>query len=122
SRGHGAARQTSRARCERTEWVSARRRLGPSVAFVAVSSDSSVEGFAKRRLKTVRAESVRVVACLTRARRKHCLAEGAMRIAANVLVGLGLLAVVNGTVSYFLRYNFITQERYGPSLVPLYIL
>jgi len=34
---------------------------------------------------------------------------------------LALLAMANGLVVFYFRYNFVTQERYGPSLTPIYI-
>ena len=34
----------------------------------------------------------------------------------------GLLVVANGVVAFCLRYNFMTQEQYGVSLEPVYIM
>lgn len=34
---------------------------------------------------------------------------------------LALVVILNGAVGYFFRYNFVTLQRYGPSLVPIYI-
>jgi hypothetical protein len=45
-----------------------------------------------------------------------------MRNVAYVLFAIGALVLVNGAVSFYFRYNFITQERYGPTLVPIYII
>jgi hypothetical protein len=45
-----------------------------------------------------------------------------MKRAAHVLFGVGLLVLANGAGSFFLRYNFITRRRYGPSLEPVYII
>ena len=33
-----------------------------------------------------------------------------------------LITLANGAVALIFRYNFITQERYGPSLTPIYII
>ena len=33
-----------------------------------------------------------------------------------------LVTLANGAIAFFFRYNFITQERYGPSLTPIYII
>lgn len=45
-----------------------------------------------------------------------------MRLLANVLMVLTLVTLANGAIAFFYRYNFITQERYGPSLEPIYII
>ena len=45
-----------------------------------------------------------------------------MKQVAYFLFLVGFIVMVNGAVSFFFRYNFITQKRYGPSLEPLYIM
>ena len=45
-----------------------------------------------------------------------------MKRVAHGIFAVGLLVLANGAVSFFLRYNFITQKRYGPSLEPIYII
>ncbi|HEY3244346.1 MAG TPA: hypothetical protein VGM03_13450 [Phycisphaerae bacterium] len=45
-----------------------------------------------------------------------------MKYLTYALMVLGLLILANGAVAFFDRYNFITQERYGPSLTPIYII
>ena len=45
-----------------------------------------------------------------------------MRHVAHVIFGVGLLVMANGAVAFYFRYNFITQQRYGPSLTPIYII
>ncbi len=42
-------------------------------------------------------------------------------IVSTVLI-VALATLANGAVAFLFRYNFITQERYGPSLVPVYII
>ncbi|SFI08666.1 hypothetical protein [Planctomicrobium piriforme] len=42
------------------------------------------------------------------------------RVAAAMMV-IAAIVLVNGVISFYWRYNFITQETYGPSLVPVYI-
>jgi hypothetical protein len=45
-----------------------------------------------------------------------------MQTAARVVLLVALLVLANGAVAFFYRYNFITQARYRPSLIPIYII
>ena len=45
-----------------------------------------------------------------------------MKAIAHTLFFVGTILLLNGAVSFFFRYNFITQNKYGPSLIPLYII
>ena len=44
-----------------------------------------------------------------------------MKGLAHAIFVVGMVILANGAVSFFLRYNFVTQKRYGPSLEPVYI-
>ena len=45
-----------------------------------------------------------------------------MKYVAYIVLLVALITLANGAVAFFFRYNFITQERYGPSLIPIYII
>jgi hypothetical protein len=45
-----------------------------------------------------------------------------MRYVAYTVLLLAVVTLANGAVAFYFRYNFITQEQYGPSLVPIYII
>ena len=46
----------------------------------------------------------------------------AVRYIAYTVLLVALIVLANGAIAFFFRYNFITQGRYGPSLVPIYII
>ena len=35
---------------------------------------------------------------------------------------MGVLALADGAAAFYLRINFLSGTRYGPSLVPVYII
>ena len=45
-----------------------------------------------------------------------------MKYLTNLLLVGGLVVLAQGAVAFFLRFNFITGTRYGPSLTPLYLV
>ena len=45
-----------------------------------------------------------------------------MKEASYAILSFGIIVLLNGTVSFYCRYNFVTQKRYGPSLEPVYII
>ena len=45
-----------------------------------------------------------------------------MKYLTNLLLVGGLVVLAQGAVAFFLRFNFITGTRYGPSLTPIYLV
>lgn len=45
-----------------------------------------------------------------------------MKYIAFIILIVALLTLTNGAVAFFFRHNLITGTRYGPSLVPIYII
>lgn len=48
--------------------------------------------------------------------------ERSVKTITHAVLLLALLTLANGAIAFFFRYNFITQDRYGPSLIPIYII
>lgn len=45
-----------------------------------------------------------------------------MRYFSNGVLIAGLIVLFQGAIAFFLRFNFITGTRYGPSLIPVYLI
>ncbi|HUU96543.1 MAG TPA: hypothetical protein VM487_12450 [Phycisphaerae bacterium] len=45
-----------------------------------------------------------------------------MKYIAYTFLIVSLVTLANGAVAFFFRYNFVSQERYGPSMAPIYII
>ena len=45
-----------------------------------------------------------------------------MRYFSNGVLIAGLIVLFQGGVAFFFRFNIITGTRYGPSLIPVYLI
>ena len=45
-----------------------------------------------------------------------------MRYFSNGILIAGLIVLFQGAVAFFFRFNFVTGTRYGPSLIPVYLI
>ncbi len=45
-----------------------------------------------------------------------------MKYFSNATLFIGVLVLVQGAIAFYLRLNIFTGTRYGPSLMPVYIM